>query len=166
MSVTKNTRNTQRDSQYLGMGDEQMVVINEMNVAKRVQSMRMACRFPFAVLTAVFLAFLTGCTQNTGDEAPLNSYLSGSLQVGARELRYNLVGGGQVTTSGSPLTALVTFASGCLTFDGDFVNLDNGHKVQVPEIAANVRVHFNQGCLRIFADGIQLHKAMYGDAIQ
>jgi len=162
MSVAKNARISQRVNQYSGMSDEQMLVNREVVIEQRVQSMRMAYRLPFAVLTAAFLAILTGCTQNAADETPLNSYLSGNLQVGARELRYNLVGGGEVTTSGSPLTALVTFANGCLTFDGDFVSLDNGEKVRVPEIAANVRVHFNQGCLRIFADGIQLHKAMYG----
>jgi hypothetical protein len=161
MSVAKNNRPTQRVTQYSATSGECIVVTRALIFAGSEQTMRTLRRCLLKVSAAALLAILSGCSGSAVEESPFDSYLSGDVHFGSRELRYNLVGGGEVTTSGNPMTALVTFAKGTLTADHDGLKLDNGERLPWPENADTVRVHFNAGRLQIFANGLRVHQAMY-----
>jgi hypothetical protein len=163
MSVAKNGRFTQRVTQYLASSSERMFVTREL-IHVEQRKMCLPSRILFLLVTASLLASLVGCSSTAVEDSPVDSYLSGNLQFGSRELRYTLVGGGEVEKCGSPLTALITFANGWLMVDSDGIKLDDGEQLSWPKNADIVRVHFDEGRLQIFANGMRVYQAMHEGA--
>src|SRR5262245_56525250 len=99
--------------------------------------------FTFLVVVACLTIF-NGLSQPENEEWETRdqSYAAGSVQVGGRELRYNLFGGGKVATSDNPTVASINFESGRLTLDDTQANIDNGDIVPLPEDAEVVRICF------------------------
>jgi hypothetical protein len=111
---------------------------------------------------AAFLAIFSGVIQqqSTEDELQYASYAEGAVQVGERELRYNLFGGGEVATTQSPPAASVSFERGAMMLDRSELRIDNGAVVLLPSDSKIVRVHFSDGQLHISADGKRIY---FGD---
>ena len=121
-------------------------------------------RNTYVIIVAV--AIFTGCSHTQPDEQPYSSYVSGAVQVGLRELRYNLFGGGEVTTTGDPAVATINFLRGGLTLDDTQVLLDNGDSVSLPEKASIVRVYYTDGLLRIAADGKRIYSGRFPESTE
>jgi hypothetical protein len=102
--------------------------------------------------------------QSTGDELQYESYAEGAVQVGHRELRYNLFGGGTVATSDNPPAANVSFERGAVMLDESGVRVDNGATLLLPSDSKIVRVHFSNSQLHISADGKRIYVGEYPSA--
>jgi hypothetical protein len=111
---------------------------------------------------AAFLAIFSGLIQQQSTEGELQytSYTEGAVQVGHRELRYNLFGGGEVATTQCPPAASVSFERGTVMLDESGVRVDNGSNLLLPSDSKIVRVHFSDGQLHISADGKRIY---FGD---
>lgn len=110
---------------------------------------------------ALLLAVCAGCTQ--ADVTREDAYSHGAVQVGLREVRYNLDGGGEVTTRENPPAAVIDFERGMLMVDDARVLLNDEEFVPLPDGAKIVRVHYSNHRLWVGADGLKLHSAILRD---
>ena len=110
---------------------------------------------------ALVLAICAGCTQSDG--AVEEAYSHGAVQVGLREVRYNLDGGGNVTTRANPPAAVIDFERGKVVVDDARVLLNDEEFVPLPDGAKIVRVHYSNRRLSVGADGLKLHSAVLRD---
>ena len=107
---------------------------------------------------AAFLAsaICLGCMQ--AEESPPDLYSHGSQRLGARELRYNLDGAGQVSTSDNPPVGVIDFERGRVAVETSRILLDDEHVATLPEDAKIIRVLYSAGRLLIAADGAAVYR--------
>jgi hypothetical protein len=113
-----------------------------------------------SVIAVGVVAILVGCSLPAAEESQHESYSHGAVQLGVRELRYNLFGGGQVATHNDPPMANIEFARGVMTLNNRRALINNEDMVRLPEQAKIIRVYYSDGQLRISADGSRIYSSM------
>jgi len=121
-------------------------------------------RYYFAA-ALIALAFCIGCTPDEAAEHT-RPYSTGRQQMGARELRYNLDGGGDASTNDDSTLTLVSFERGTLKFNRNRVLLDDQMLAPLPDDSKIVRVHYNEGKLTIAADGNRIYSFVFPPPVE
>ena len=107
-------------------------------------------------LLIVALAFvsLLGCTGQTP--------ISGSAQVGSREVKFDLDGPGSILMSAERPAATIAFAGGAVVVENERVLLNDSEIAKLPVDAKVVMVEHKAGKLTITADGANIYSSALG----
>ncbi len=83
--------------------------------------------------------------------------------MGGREIRYELDGGGRVSTSGDPPITTIDFVRGTVAVEQSRVLVDGQEVMQLSPTSKSVLVKFAAGRLSIVVDGREAYSAQLAD---